>query len=81
MVRYIFFLVLKNVNAFFLDKNNSFILFFFGPLLIITVLNSIFFILTALKIHRTQKEIARITAKRESQRSLNKQKDRFVKLL
>lgn len=53
-------------------------LYFFGPILIIISVNIVLFILTSLKIHSVQKEMAKITAKDDSKKNLNNEKDRFV---
>lgn len=53
-------------------------LYFFGPIMIIISVNVILFILTAHKIHSVQREMAKITAKDDSKKNLNNEKDRSV---
>ncbi|XP_061397128.1 G-protein coupled receptor Mth2-like [Musca vetustissima] len=52
-------------------------IYFFTPIMFIIVANIIMFVMTALKIHRVQKEMARIMAKEDSTRNLKKEKDKF----
>lgn len=56
----------------------SALLYFFGPILIIISVNVVLFILTSLKIHSVQREMAKMTAKDDSKKNLNNEKDRFV---
>ncbi|XP_058982387.1 G-protein coupled receptor Mth2 isoform X2 [Musca domestica] len=51
--------------------------YFFTPILFIMVANIIMFVMTAMKIHRVQNEMARIMAKEDSTRNLKKEKDKF----
>ncbi|KAL5291457.1 hypothetical protein ACFFRR_010700 [Megaselia abdita] len=55
----------------------SALLYFFGPIMIIISVNVVLFILTSLKIHSVQREMAKITAKDDSRKNLNNEKDRF----
>uniref|UniRef100_T1GB10 Uncharacterized protein n=1 Tax=Megaselia scalaris TaxID=36166 RepID=T1GB10_MEGSC len=50
-------------------------IYFFGPILAMIAVNIVLFILTSLKIHKVQKELSKITARCESKRNLNSEKD------
>lgn len=69
----------KNYICLFLEKKMSQFLYFYLPIMIITVFDLTFFVLTALKIRKVQVEMARITAKEDSRRhrtQLDKEKDK-----
>lgn len=60
-----------------LDMTNwSAMLYFFGPILIIIVVNTVMFVMTAFKIHGVQREMARIIAREDSTRNLRTEKDK-----
>ncbi|XP_059216230.1 G-protein coupled receptor Mth2 isoform X2 [Stomoxys calcitrans] len=52
-------------------------IYFFTPIMFIIVANIIMFVMTALKIHKVQREMARIMAREDSTRNLKKEKDKF----
>lgn len=54
----------------------SAMLYFFGPILIIIVVNTVMFVMTAFKIHGVQREMARIIAREDSTRNLRTEKDK-----
>ncbi|XP_034480581.1 probable G-protein coupled receptor Mth-like 10 isoform X1 [Drosophila innubila] len=59
-----------------LDMTNwSAMLYFFGPILIIIVANTVMFVMTAFKIHGVQREMARIIAREDSTKNLRTEKD------
>ncbi|XP_030561197.1 G-protein coupled receptor Mth2 isoform X1 [Drosophila novamexicana] len=61
-----------------LDMTNwSAMLYFFGPILIIIVANTVMFMMTAIKIHGVQREMARIIAREDSTKNLRTEKDKF----
>ncbi|XP_052847090.1 G-protein coupled receptor Mth2 isoform X4 [Drosophila gunungcola] len=61
-----------------LDMNNwSAMIYFYGPILAIVVANTIMFIMTAIKIHGVQREMARIIASENSTKNLRTEKDKF----
>lgn len=51
--------------------------YFYGPIIIIIGFNISMFIMTSMKIHTVQKEMARIIAKEDSHRNLHKEKAKF----
>ncbi|TMW43890.1 hypothetical protein DOY81_011030 [Sarcophaga bullata] len=55
----------------------SALVYFFTPILIIIAANTGMFVMTALKIHRVQREMARIMAREDSTRNLRNERDRF----
>ncbi|XP_054731785.1 G-protein coupled receptor Mth2-like isoform X2 [Anastrepha obliqua] len=55
----------------------STMIYFFGPIVLIIMANSVMFVLTALKIHRVQREMARIMAREDSTKNLRTEKDKF----
>lgn len=55
-------------------------IYFFTPIMFIIVANIIMFVMTALKIHRVQREMARIMAKEDSTRNLKKEKDKYISI-
>ncbi|XP_032592084.1 G-protein coupled receptor Mth2 isoform X3 [Drosophila grimshawi] len=57
-------------------RNWSAMLYFFGPILIIIVANTIMFVMTACKIHSVQREMARIIAREDSTKNLRTEKDK-----
>lgn len=60
-----------------LDMTNwSAMLYFFGPILIIIVVNTVMFVMTAFKIHGVQREMARIIAREDSTKNLRTEKDK-----
>lgn len=62
-----------------LDMTNwSAMLYFFGPILIIIVANTVMFMMTAIKIHGVQREMARIIAREDSTKNLRTEKDKYV---
>ncbi|XP_075162185.1 G-protein coupled receptor Mth2-like isoform X1 [Haematobia irritans] len=52
-------------------------IYFFIPIMFIIVANVIMFVMTAMKIHKVQREMARIMAREDSTRNLKKEKDKF----
>ncbi|XP_030375272.1 probable G-protein coupled receptor Mth-like 10 isoform X2 [Scaptodrosophila lebanonensis] len=61
-----------------LDMHNwSAMIYFFGPILIIIVANTVMFVMTAIKIHTVQREMARIIAREDSTKNLRTEKDKF----
>lgn len=60
-----------------LDMNNwSAMIYFYGPILAIVVANTIMFVMTAIKIHSVQREMARIIAGENSTKNLRTEKDK-----
>ncbi|XP_037933024.1 G-protein coupled receptor Mth2-like isoform X2 [Teleopsis dalmanni] len=55
----------------------SAMIYFFGPILIIILANTVMFVMTAMKIHKVQVEMARIMAREDSTRNLRTEKDKF----
>ncbi|XP_017487930.1 PREDICTED: G-protein coupled receptor Mth2 isoform X1 [Rhagoletis zephyria] len=55
----------------------SAMIYFFGPIVLIIMANSIMFVLTAMKIHKVQREMARIMAREDSTKNLRTEKDKF----
>ncbi|XP_023306030.2 G-protein coupled receptor Mth2 isoform X3 [Lucilia cuprina] len=53
------------------------LVYFFAPIMGIIVANIIMFIMTAMKIHKVQREMARIMAREDSTRNLRNEKDKF----
>ncbi|KAM7354838.1 G-protein coupled receptor Mth2-like isoform 2-T4 [Cochliomyia hominivorax] len=53
------------------------LVYFFIPIIGIIVANIIMFIMTAMKIHKVQREMARIMAREDSTRNLRHEKDKF----
>ncbi|XP_065360937.1 G-protein coupled receptor Mth2-like isoform X2 [Calliphora vicina] len=53
------------------------LVYFFAPIIGIIVANIIMFVMTAMKIHKVQREMARIMAREDSTRNLRNEKDRF----
>ncbi|XP_070071864.1 G-protein coupled receptor Mth2 isoform X2 [Drosophila takahashii] len=61
-----------------LDMTNwSAMIYFYGPIMAIVVANTIMFIMTAIKIHGVQREMARIIASENSTKNLRTEKDKF----
>ncbi|XP_020808711.1 G-protein coupled receptor Mth2 isoform X2 [Drosophila serrata] len=61
-----------------LDMTNwSAMIYFYGPILVIVVANTIMFVMTAIKIHSVQREMARIIAGENSTKNLRTEKDKF----
>ncbi|KMY96647.1 uncharacterized protein Dsimw501_GD20187, isoform C [Drosophila simulans] len=61
-----------------LDMSNwAAMIYFYGPILAIVVANTIMFIMTAIKIHGVQREMARIIASENSTKNLRTEKDKF----
>nr|AAK97897.1 G protein-coupled receptor protein [Drosophila yakuba] len=61
-----------------LDMSNwAAMIYFYGPILVIVVANTIMFIMTAIKIHGVQREMARIIASENSTKNLRTEKDKF----
>ncbi|XP_037718374.1 G-protein coupled receptor Mth2 isoform X2 [Drosophila subpulchrella] len=61
-----------------LDMSNwSAIIYFYGPVMAIVVANTVMFIMTAIKIHGVQREMARIIASENSTKNLRTEKDKF----
>ncbi|KRG07652.1 G-protein coupled receptor Mth2 isoform X1 [Drosophila mojavensis] len=61
-----------------LDMTNwSAMFYFFGPIMAIIVANTVMFVMTAIKIHSVQREMARIIAREDSTRNLRTEKDKF----
>ncbi|XP_017843857.1 G-protein coupled receptor Mth2 isoform X2 [Drosophila busckii] len=58
-------------------KSWSAMIYFFGPILIIIVANTVMFVMTAIKIHGVQREMARIIAREDSTKNLRTEKDKF----
>ncbi|KAH8274990.1 hypothetical protein KR018_008390 [Drosophila ironensis] len=59
-----------------LDMTNwSAMIYFYGPILVIVVANTTMFIMTAIKIHGVQREMARIIAGENSTKNLRTEKD------
>ncbi|XP_067646598.1 G-protein coupled receptor Mth2 isoform X2 [Eurosta solidaginis] len=58
-------------------RNWSAMIYFFGPIILILMANSIMFVLTAMKIHKVQREMARIMAREDSTKNLRTEKDKF----
>lgn len=54
----------------------SAMIYFFGPIVVIIMANSVMFVLTAMKIHMVQREMARIMAREDSTKSLRTEKDK-----
>lgn len=54
----------------------SALIYFFMPILIIIAANTVMFVMTAMKIHKVQREMARIMAREDSTRNLRNEKDR-----
>nr|NP_788446.2 methuselah-like 10, isoform B [Drosophila melanogaster]Q9W0R5.3 RecName: Full=Probable G-protein coupled receptor Mth-like 10; AltName: Full=Protein methuselah-like 10; Flags: Precursor [Drosophila melanogaster]AAO41210.2 methuselah-like 10, isoform B [Drosophila melanogaster] len=60
-----------------LDMSNwAAMIYFYGPILAIVVANTIMFIMTAIKIHGVQREMARIIASENSTKNLRTEKDK-----
>ncbi|XP_017066430.1 probable G-protein coupled receptor Mth-like 10 isoform X2 [Drosophila eugracilis] len=60
-----------------LDMTNwAAMLYFYGPILAIVVANTVMFIMTAVKIHGVQREMARIIASENSTKNLRTEKDK-----
>lgn len=60
-----------------LDMTNwSAMFYFFGPIMAIIVANTVMFVMTAIKIHSVQREMARIIAREDSTRNLRTEKDK-----
>lgn len=60
-----------------LDMTNwSAMLYFYGPILMIIVANTIMFVMTAFKIHGVQREMSRIIAREDSTKNLRTEKDK-----
>ncbi|XP_020714444.1 G-protein coupled receptor Mth2 isoform X2 [Ceratitis capitata] len=55
----------------------SAMIYFFGPIVLIIMANSVMFVLTAMKIHKVQREMARIMAREDSTKNLRTEKDKF----
>ncbi|KAH8380250.1 hypothetical protein KR009_009684 [Drosophila setifemur] len=55
----------------------SALIYFYGPILVIVVANTVMFIMTAVKIHGVQREMARIIAGENSTKNLRTEKDKF----
>ncbi|KAL7732707.1 hypothetical protein ACLKA6_005856 [Drosophila palustris] len=59
-----------------LDMTNwSAMIYFYGPILIILMANTVMFVMTAFKIHGVQREMARIIAREDSTKNLRTEKD------
>ncbi|KAL9912134.1 methuselah-like 10 isoform 3-T3 [Glossina fuscipes fuscipes] len=56
-------------------------IYFFGPIIVIVFTNIIMFIMTAIKIHKVQKEMSKIMAREDSTKNLRNEKDRFCLFL
>lgn len=54
----------------------SAMIYFFGPIVLIIMANSVMFVLTAMKIHKVQREMARIMAREDSTKNLRTEKDK-----
>lgn len=52
-------------------------MYFFAPIIGIIVANIIMFVMTAIKIHKVQREMARIMAREDSTRNLRNEKDKY----
>ncbi|XP_017057708.1 probable G-protein coupled receptor Mth-like 10 isoform X5 [Drosophila ficusphila] len=55
----------------------SAMIYFYGPIMVIVVANTVMFIMTAIKIHGVQREMARIIASENSTKNLRTEKDKF----
>ncbi|KPU77551.1 uncharacterized protein Dana_GF24876, isoform I [Drosophila ananassae] len=61
-----------------LDMTNwSAMIYFYGPIMVIVVANTVMFIMTAIKIHGVQREMAKIIAGENSTKNLRTEKDKF----
>ncbi|XP_033240589.1 G-protein coupled receptor Mth2 isoform X1 [Drosophila pseudoobscura] len=58
-------------------RNWSAMIYFFGPILAIIVANTVMFVMTSVKIHGVQREMARIIAREDSTKNLRTEKDKF----